>query len=347
MFQSNISLKNLNTLQIPCTAKLFSEITSTYQVLQLLETPERNKEKHWILWWGSNTLFLSDFFDGIVLNINIKGIKILKESPEEVIIQVGAWENRDDFIHHCIEHQRWGLENLIAIPGKVGTSAVSNIGAYGQEVQNSIEEVVWVNLERKTIQKLSNEECNFSYRQSIFKNELQGNYLITHVIFRLKKIDENYSFETSYSDIQHYFEERNLVFEEQTTKEKIWLLSSAILEIRTGKLPDWKKIATAGSFFKNPECGLPEREQLKTRFPELKAHLTTNETMKLSAGQLIELCWWKGKSENKVKMSEKHALILINEGASGQEVADYAEKIQDSVLKRFWILLEPEVIYCS
>ena len=345
--QQNFNLQPFNTLQVACTAKLFTEVESTYQLLQLLETPERKTEKHWILWWGSNTLFTSDFFDGIVVKMNIKGIKILKETDESIEVQVGAGEVRDDFVQHCITHQRWGVENLISIPGNVGTSAVSNIGAYGQEACESIAEVIGVNLETSTIQKLSNEECAFGYRKSIFKTELQGRFIITHIVFRLKKIDENYPFNTEYADIQKAFSEQAVDFEALNPEQKLKTLTKTIAEIRSSKLPDWKVVWTAGSYFKNPEIWLPQSEELHEQYPELKAFLQENEMMKLAAGQLIELCGLKGYQEGKVKISEKHALILINEWGSWAEVKAFAEKVQKAVLEKFWVQLEPEVISCE
>lgn len=345
--QTNINLQSLNTLQVACTAKLFLEIESTYQLLQTLETPERKQEKHWILWWGSNTLFTSDFFDGIILKINIKGMKILKETDKSLEIQVGAGEEREDFVRYCIEQQRWGVENLIAIPGNVGTSAVSNIGAYGQEACEVISEVIGVNLETNTIQKLSKEECEFGYRKSIFKSELQGKFIITHIVFKLKKINADYAFNTEYADIQRVFTEQGIDFERLSPEQKLEALTTTIAEIRSKKLPDWKVVWTAGSYFKNPEIWLPEREALQTKHPELKAFLQPNETMKLMAGQLIELCGLKGYQEGQVKISEKHALILINEWGTGKDVADFAQKIQDAVWEKFWVELEPEVVYCK
>lgn len=347
MFHSNFPLKSLNTLQVACTAKLFTEVGSTYQLLQLLETPERKQEKHWILWWGSNTLFTSDFFDGIVVKINIKGIKILNETHEYLEVQVGAGEERDDFIHYCIKNQRWGVENLISIPWKVGTSAVSNIWAYWQEACEAISEVIGVNLETNTIQKLSKEECIFGYRKSIFKTELQGKFIITHIVFKLKKIDEDYVFSTDYADIQKVFLEQGIRFEELSPLQKLETLTTIISKIRENKLPDWKITWTAGSYFKNPEIWLPDWEKLHEKYPDLKAFLQENEMMKLAAGQLIELCGLKGYQEGKVKISEKHALILINEWGTWAEVKAFAEKVQKIVFEKFWIQLEPEVIYCE
>lgn len=347
MMQSQVSLQTMNTLQVACRAKYFTEISSTYQLLQLLETPEWTSEKHWILWGGSNTLFCSDFFDGIVLHIAIKGIKILEESSEHVRVQVGAGEVRDDFVSICREQKRGGVENLVAIPGNVGTSAVSNIGAYGQEASESIDEVIGIHLETKTIQKLSKEDCGFGYRKSIFKEDLQGKFIITHVIFKLKKIDEHYDFNTAYADIQNSFEAEGIDFAALSPEKKLLTLSSTIKQIRAKKLPDWTQVGTAGSYFKNPEIWLPQREALHSKFPELKGYLQDNEQMKLSAGQLIDLSGLKGYQEGKVKVSDQHALILINEGGSWEEIKRFAEKIQALVFEKFGVSLEPEVIYCD
>ena len=323
------------------------EIKNTYSLLQFLEMKEWKENKHRILWWGSNTLFLSDYYDGIVLHPAIKGIETIKETDTELYLQVWAWEDWDEFVKYTINNGLWWIENLVLIPGNVWTSAVSNIWAYWQEACETIYEVIGVSLETNTIQKLANDDCNFSYRNSIFKNELKDKFIITHVVYKLKKIDENYEFKTSYKDVTTYFENNNIQFENLSILEKLPLLSKAIEEIRRNKLPDHTKVWTAWSYFKNPEISLPERDLLQTKNPELRAHLTENETMKLSAGQLIELCWWKWKEVNWVKMYEKHALILINSNPSWEAVAEYAQMVQDSVKEKFWIQLEPEVIYCK
>ena len=343
----NVSLKSLNTLQVEVTAKFYVEIKNTYSLLQFLETKEWKENKHRILWWGSNTLFLSDYFDGIVLHPDIKGIEPIKETETEIYLQVWAWEDRNEFVNYTINNGLWWIENLILIPGNVWTSAVSNIGAYWQEARETIYEIVWVNLETNTIQKISNDDCNFSYRNSIFKNELKDKFIITHVVYKLKKVDWDYEFKTSYKDVTAYFENNNIDFDNLSISEKLPTISKAIEVIRRNKLPDHTKLWTAWSYFKNPEISLPERDDLQTKFPELRAHLTENETMKLSAGQLIELCWWKWKEVNWVKMYEKHALILINSNPSWEVVAEYAQMVQDSVKEKFWVQLEPEVIYCK
>jgi len=343
----NVSLKSLNTLQVDVTAKFYVEIKNTYSLLQFLETKEWKENKHRILWWGSNTLFLSDYFDGIVLHPDIKGIEPIKETETEIYLQVWAWEDRNEFVNYTINNGLWWIENLILIPGNVWTSAVSNIGAYWQEARETIYEIVWVNLETNTIQKISNDDCNFSYRNSIFKNELKDKFIITHVLYKLKKVDWDYEFKTSYKDVTAYFENNNIDFDNLSISEKLPTISKAIEVIRRNKLPDHTKLWTAWSYFKNPEISLPERDDLQTKFPELRAHLTENETMKLSAGQLIELCWWKWKEVNWVKMYEKHALILINSNPSWEAVAEYAQMVQDSVKEKFWVQLEPEVIYCK
>ena len=345
--QENVSLKSLNTLQVDVTAKFYVEIKNTYSLLQFLETKEWKENKHRILWWGSNTLFLSDYYDGIVLHPDIKGIETIKETETEIYLQVWAWEDRNEFVNYTINNGLWWIENLILIPGNVWTSAVSNIGAYWQEARETIYEIVWVNLETKTIQKISNDDCNFSYRNSIFKNELKDKFIITHVVYKLKKVDWDYEFKTSYKDVTAYFENNNIDFDNLSISEKLPTISKAIEVIRRNKLPDHTKLWTAWSYFKNPEISLPERDDLQTKFPELRAHLTENETMKLSAGQLIELCWWKWKEVNWVKMYEKHALILINSNPSWEVVAEYAQMVQDSVKEKFWVQLEPEVIYCK
>ena len=344
--QENINLKPFTTLKTNCIARYFMPITTTYQLLNLIETPLWDECKHWILWWGANTLFCAEVFDGIVVKMEIPWFKILSEDETSLKVQVWAGESWNKFVYWAAERGLGGVENLIDIPGTVGTSAVSNIWAYGQEASSSISQVIGVNLETKTIQKLTKEECQFAYRESIFKHELQDQFIITHIIFELKKVNDDYQFATEYADIQKVLSEKKSDFDQLSPFEKLREISQIISNIRASKLPDYHTIWTAGSYRKNPEIWLPEREELSTQFPELKAYLTEQETMKLSAGQLIELCWWKGKEENWVKMYEKHALILVNEGESWSAVLDYVRKVEESVLAKFWIHLQPEVRYC-
>ena len=344
--QENINLKPFTTLKTNCIARYFMPITTTYQLLNLIETPLWDECKHWILWWGANTLFCAEVFDGIVVKMEIPWFKVLSEDEISLKVQVWAGESWNNFVYWAAERGLGGVENLIDIPGTVGTSAVSNIWAYGQEAGSSISEVIGVNLETKTIQKLAKEECQFAYRESIFKHELQDQFIITHIIFELKKVNNDYQFATEYADIQKVLSEKKSDFEQLSPFKKLREISEIISDIRASKLPDYYTIWTAGSYRKNPEIWLPEWEKLSTQFPELKAHLTEQETMKLSAGQLIELSWWKGKEENWVKMYEKHALILVNEGESWAVVLDYARKVEESIFAKFWIQLEPEVRYC-
>lgn len=346
MLRKEVDLTKMNTLWVACRAKVFTEILTTYGLLQLLQLSEWKEEKHWILWWGANTLFLSDFFDGLVIKNEIKWFKLLSEDNWEVLLQVGAGEDRDDLIRYCLENRFVGLENLVAIPWKVGASVVSNIGAYGQEVGEVVAAVMGVNTQTWTIQKLTNNECNFAYRESIFKQELQDQFIVTQVIFRLRRLDSEYVFSTSYWGIQDFFDQNQISFDSLNWDQKLSTLVAAITQLRKDKLPDPQEIGTAWSFFKNPEVWLVEREVLHEQFPLLHAHLTDHETMKLSAWALIEYCGWKGKVIGWVKMSEKHALILVNTWKSGSAIAQYADQVQQSVFETFWIRLEPEVRYC-
>lgn len=192
-----------------------------------------------------------------------------------------------------------------------------------------------VELETGNIKKLTHSECHFSYRNSVFKQELQDRFIITHVIYRLQKIDENYLFDTRYADIQDFFQDKHIDFDALSPREKLRTLTETIITIRSSKLPDPEKVGTAGSYFKNPKISLPEWEKLHAQFPTLKSWIEDDETVKLSAGQLIELIGRKGKAEGAVSISPKHALVLLNTGNSGQAIADLAEKIQDQVQETF------------
>lgn len=347
MLREGVDLTQMNTLGVACKAKWFEQIETTYGLLQLLQSPQRKQEKHWILWWGANTLFLNDFFDGLVIKNEIKGFKMLSDENWEVVLQVGAGESWETFIAYCQEHKLVGVENLVAIPWTVWASAVSNIGAYGQEVSTVIETVIGVNTQTWTVQKLTNEECQFAYRESIFKQALKDCFIITQVVFRLKRLDEEYVFSTWYWAVQEYLDQNQISFSSLSCEEKLHVIISVIRQIRSDKLPDPQHIGTAGSFFKNPEIWLVDWEILSGKFSFLQGHHTDHATVKLSAAALIEYCGWKGKAINGVQMSEKHALILVNTWNSGAAIADYANQVQQSVFETFGVELEPEVRYCG
>jgi len=340
--ENDVNLKQYNTLQIPVKAKYFVKIQSESDILELINTDLWEKEKHCILNGGSNILFTEDF-DGIVLKIETKWKEIIRYENNLVLVEVSAWENWSDFVERCCENNYCGIENLIDIPWNVGTAPVSNIWAYGIEVSSVIYEVEWIDLKTWETWTYKNESCMFGYRTSVFKYTQRNLVLVTKVRFLLSVADENYTPNIWYADVQKFISENWI--NPKTPKE----VADIIREIRANKLPDWHKIWTAWSFFSNPIVSLDERSEIEKTFPGLSHHECTDfgeKKMKLSAGQLIDQCglkWWR--VDNWTAWTyEKHALILVNEWWTANDVLDAMRHIQNCVKDKFWIKLEPEVV---
>lgn len=332
-FAENYSLKNYNTFHIDCQTRYFFEFTEAEDLPRFLTGfPAWETLDLLFLGGGSNLLFISDF-DGLVLHANIPGIQQIKENRNQVWIEVGAGENWDRFVGYCVANWFGGIENLSLIPGNVGSAPVQNIGAYGVEVCEYIESVKGFDLKTFTEYEISAADCRFGYRDSIFKNELKGRFIVTSVVFRLDKFIE---FRLGYGDLKAEVEKRG--------GENIHVVRDAVIAIRESKLPDPDKIGNAGSFFKNPVVDSILAEQLKAEFPTMPVYPAGEGKSKLAAGWLIEQCGWKGYREGNVGVNEKQALVLVNYGGiSGKEVYQLAQKIKRSVNDRFAILLEEEV----
>ncbi len=332
-FSENYSLKPHNTFDIEANAKFFFEFTETADLKVFLQSNQTWKdEKLLIIGEGSNILFLNDF-DGLVIHPNIPGLYPINEDRNHIWIQVGAGEVWDEFVKYCVDAQLGGVENLSLIPGTIGAAPVQNIGAYGQEVRNVIETVKAFDLESGKEVEFSNEECRFSYRNSIFKSELKNKIIITSVIFKLNKFPE---FRLDYSKLEEKVNERGEVNLEN--------IKQAVIEIRSSKLPDVKELGSAGSFFKNPEVEIAFAEKLEAQFGEMPVYLAGAGKVKIAAGWLVEKTGWKGYREGDVGIHDKQALVLVNYGkATGREIFALSEKIRKSVLEKFGIDLEREV----
>ena len=340
--EENVDLKPYNTLQIPVKAKYFVRIEIESDILELIKTDLWKKEKHCILNGGSNTLFTQDF-DGIVVKIETKWKEIIKSENNQVSIEVAAGENWSDFVDRCCENNYCGIENLIDIPWNVGTAPVSNIWAYGAEVSSVVYEVDWIDLNTWETWTYKNESCMFGYRTSVFKYTQRNLVLVTKVRFLLSVVDENYTPNIWYADVQKFIAEKWISL--KTPKE----VAEIIREIRANKLPDWHKIWTAWSFFSNPIITLDEWAELEKSFSDLSHHECIDfgeKKMKLSAGQLIDQCWLKWwRTENSAAWTyEKHALILINEWWNADDVLETMHYIKKCVKDKFWVQLEPEVV---
>jgi UDP-N-acetylmuramate dehydrogenase len=329
----NQSLKTFNTFGIDVKTAYFAEFYTENELIELL-TKFQNYPKL-LLGQGSNVLFTKDF-EGVVLKNCIKNIKILDETENHVKISVGAGENWHQFVLYSLENNYFGLENLSLIYGTVGAAPMQNIGAYGVEVKSFIDEVKALEISTQKIRTFSNKECDFGYRESVFKKELKNKYIITEVVFVLNK-KENFKLE--YGDINKILANKNI--KNPTAKD----VSQAVCEIRNSKLPNPNEIGNAGSFFKNPEIDKDIFENIQKKFPEMPFYPTNlPNKIKVPAGWLIEKANWKGKKKGNAGVHEKQALVLVNYGkAEGKEILEIAEEIQKDVLNSFGIQLFTEV----
>jgi len=332
-FLQNFPLKKYNTFGIDVKAKYFFEFTEIDDLVDYLNVATVWKsEKMLFLGSGSNLLFLNDF-DGLVIHPNIPGIKLIDEDRNHVWLEVGAGVNWDDLVEFAVFHGWGGIENLSLIPGKVGAVAVQNIGAYGVEVQCVIETVKGFDLEKMKFRSISSSECHFAYRDSVFKNELKDQFLVTTVVFVLEKFPE---FQLEYGDLKTDVEKIGLIDLQNIRK--------AVMTIRRSKLPDSEQIGNAGSFFKNPIVDKPIADKLKKEYGQIPLYPVGEGKTKLAAGWLIEQCGWKGYRDGDAGVHERQALILVNYGnATGQQIFTLSEKIQKSVLEKFGVDLEREV----
>lgn len=331
----NFSLLPYNTFQLDIKTDSFIEFNSAEELKNILVSPLLLSSPNlMVIGRGSNLLFLDDF-KGTILHSGIKFIKKIGENSEFVFLEVGSGIIWDDFVQFCVENGYQGIENLSGIPGEVGAAAVQNIGAYGVEIQEMIEKVNVVEIHSAKIHEFSNAECQYGYRKSIFKKELKGKLVVTSVIFRLNKKS---AYKLDYEGLE----------KEVHTKGEINLknIRQAILDIRSRKLPDYKKFGNAGSFFVNPIISKENFQKLQKNYPNIPHYTISEKEEKISAAWLIEQCGWKGKQIGQVKIHEYQPLILINCGnASGKEIAQIANQIQASVKDKFQIELQPEVNY--
>ena len=289
-----------------------------------------------ILGGGSNILLLKDFYDTLFIKNKIEGIRIIQNTEGRVLVEIGGGVNWHDFVLWAIENNLAGVENLSLIPGTVGAAPIQNIGAYGVEIKDVFKKLEALNLQTLELQIFTNQDCYFGYRDSVFKNNLKGRYLITKVFLNLHS--KSTSLHTSYGDISKILLERGI------EKPTIRGISEAVITIRKSKLPDPIHIGNAGSFFKNPTISKVDFDVLKKQFPNIVGHPSGTGEIKVAAGWLIEQSGWKGQRLGRVGVHERQALVLVNYGGGkGSEIKDLAQKIQVSVFEKFHIELMPEV----
>jgi UDP-N-acetylmuramate dehydrogenase len=330
----NISLQNLHSFGSNEKANYFATIDSIEAIEKSIQWVKEKNIPYLILGAGSNILF-TKAFEGIVLKMEIMGIKKLKETPSEVLLEVGAGENWHHFVSYCVQKGWGGVENLSLIPGTVGAAPIQNIGAYGVEAKDSIASVTAYDTQSNQFISLQNSECSFGYRTSLFKIE-KTRYIISSVQFVLQKQP---IFRTDYGAIKEVLHQKN---NKQPSLEAI---SNAVIQIRSEKLPDPKKLGNAGSFFKNPTIPKDFFEVLVAKFPKMIAYPITDDSYKIAAGWLIEACGWKGIQKGNVGCYEKQSLVIVHyNNGPGMEIFNFSEEIIQSVLAKFEILLEREVV---
>lgn len=334
-FQENYSLKELNTFGINALAKYFGTFSNLNELAEALEhQPINQSTDQLILGGGSNILFTKDF-DGLVLKNEIAGIEKANEDAEHVFIRAGAGVDWHRFVLYCIENNLAGAENLSLIPGSVGASPMQNIGAYGVEIKDIFYELEAYSIHDKKLVTFSKADCEFGYRESVFKNKFRNQFVIISVTYRLNKIPK---FNTSYGAIEQELSKQGV------HDLSIKAISDVVINIRRSKLPDPAVIGNAGSFFKNPTVPNMQFEKLKVQFPAIVGYPVNDNETKLAAGWLIEQCGWKGFRKGDAGCHEKQALVLVNYGnASGYEILHLSEKIIDSVKMMFDVELHREV----
>lgn len=329
----NYDLTKLNTFGIHAEACFFVEIKNEQDLIDLFQTSEFKENEKLFLGGGSNILFTKDFAGIVILN-KLKGIEIVKENDENILIKAMGGEWWNDLVNFTVEHEFWGIENLSLIPGTVGATPVQNIGAYGVELKDTLKSVEAYEIETGKKTTFSKEECEFGYRDSVFKNKLRGQYFISAITLKLSKVPNK---NVRYRALQEYLDKNKI--EVHSAKD----ISNAVTEIRRSKLPDPKVIGNAGSFFKNVFVEKSKLEELKKIYGDIPS-FEEGSVVKIPAGWLIEQCGWKGKRIGNVGVHEKQALVLVNHGgATGEEIKNLAFEITDSVYQKFGLKLTPEV----
>jgi UDP-N-acetylmuramate dehydrogenase len=332
IIEETFSLKSFNTFGIQSYAKIFAEATTMDDLKNIIGIFRDNPLPKLVLGGGSNLLFTKDF-DGIVLYPNLEGIELVRHSGESTWLRAYAGENWDKFVEFCVSKNLGGIENLSLIPGNVGACPIQNIGAYGVEVKDVIESVEALDILTGEKHVFSNTECRFGYRDSIFKHEAKNKYIITAVVFKLRKQPAIFLNYKEVIDEMHHFSEVTVA-----------TVRKAIINIRRRKLPDPAEFGNAGSFFKNPIISTTQFQSIKENFSSAPCYVIDKESVKIPAAWLIENCGWKGKREGNVGTHAIQPLVIVNyDGATGSEVIHLAEKINESVNQQFGIRLEMEV----
>ncbi len=334
----NQSLKELTTFKIGGLARYFCIAKNEDELIEAIGFSKKNKIPFFILGGGSNILVSDKGFDGIVIKIEIKGIKY-EENENSIRAIVGAGENWDEFVADTVDKGYYGVENLSLIPGTVGASPVQNIGAYGSEVKDTIESVYVLDVKKDEYKTFSNSECDFSYRDSIFKKE-KGRYVVISVTFNLSKEGK---LNLTYKDVQEYLSRR------QNSNPSLRQVRNAIIDIRTNKLPNLQEYGTAGSFFKNVIVSQAKAKEILSKYPEIIIHSINEKKVKIPLAWILDnICGFRGKRKGNVGVYRNQALVLVNYGnATADEITELAQEMVDAVYEKTGIEIFPEVEYVN
>lgn len=333
VLQYDYPLKSHNTFHFDVYAEYFSAPQNVQEIIEVLTEPTLKNKARFILGGGSNVLFQSNF-KGLILKPDIQSIQVIHETAQSVWVEVGAGVDWDSFVEWSVSKAYYGIENLSLIPGHVGASPVQNIGAYGTEIMDVITQVNGIFLDSLETFSFKNKECEFSYRDSIFKNSLKGKTIITSVEFVLGKVG---NIKTSYGGVAKEVESLG--------GSSLKNVRQAIINIRQSKLPDPAVIGNVGSFFKNPIVENTVANKIIQKFPDAPIYKLDEGYSKIPAGWMIEQCGWKGKSLGNATVHKNQALVLINNTglANGQDILALAHEIEKSVKLKFGIEISKEV----
>ena len=331
--QENYPLLPHNTFGMDVKASAFIEYASIEELKEVLERYVYQADKWLHIGGGSNLLFTEDY-QGVILHSAIKGYEVMNEKEDEVLVRVGAGEIWDDFVAYAVSHEWYGAENMSLIPGEVGASAVQNIGAYGAEAKDLIVTVETIEVATAQVRIFEQADCKYAYRESIFKKELKGKYIVTHVVYRLKRKPV---FSLEYGNVKAELEKTG----GEITLSRV---RDVIIRIRESKLPDPKVQGNAGSFFMNPIVSRTLYVSLQSSYPDMPCYEIDTERVKIPAAWLIDRCGWKGKRLGNAGVHSRQALVLVNCGnATGKEIIALSQEIQKSVFDTFGVNIYPEV----
>lgn len=332
-FEKNFSLKQHNTFGLDAKARYYFEFTEEEDLPVFLCSFEAWQQLPLLFMGGGSNLLFKGDFEGLVIHANTPGIKLLREDKNHIWLEAGSGEKWDNFVSYCVNCRYGGMENLSLIPGNVGAAPVQNIGAYGVEVKDFVVAVKGFDLLTFQFREIPAEACEFAYRNSIFKNQLKGRFIVTSVVFKLDRFPE---FRLNYGDLK--------AETEKLGTENLHHIREAIIAIRRRKLPDPEVLGNAGSFFKNPVMANDKALELKTAFPSVPVYPVGDGRSKIAAAWLIEQCGWKGHREGDAGVHRMQALVLVNYGeATGEQIFALSQEIRQSVIDRFSIELEREV----